>query len=284
MTKRSQIIAVSAAFAIIAAAALFLFTWEKRQHLGKPGVRVIDVPMEGIDVSAAGTNHFVAGAQSIYLPEKVLDYISYPNPVTRLVWDWLPKDTTYGQRIYRDTNGFRIQTMAVLMGKDRTSIHQPQYCVTGTGWRIVSQQQVFVAMDEPLPYELPVMKLKLTQTVHGKNGEEHEIAGVLVYWFVADNQLTADHRQRMWWMARDLLRHGVLQRWAYIVEFSQCRPGDEELTFARISDFIRASVPQYQLTPKLPQVSRAVGARASTPAAIAAALDDRPSSLNSRAH
>jgi hypothetical protein len=281
--KRSQIIAVSAAFAIIAAAALFLFTWEKRQHLGQPGVRVIDVPMQGIDVSAAGTNQFVAGAQSIYLPEKVLDYTSSPNPITRLVWDWLPKDTTYGQRIYRDTNGFRIQTMAVLMGKDRTSIHQPQYCVTGTGWRIASQQQVFVAMNRPVPYELPVVKLKLIQTVHGKNGEEHELAGVLVYWFVADNQLTADHRQRMWWMARDLLRHGVLQRWAYIVQFSQCRPGDEDVTFARISEFIRASVPQYQLAPKVAQVS-SPAATAASPLLLRSAFDPRVATLNSPAH
>src|SRR5687768_12565075 len=106
MTKRSQIMAVGAAFEIIAAAALFLFTWEKRQHLGKPGVRVIDVPMQGIDVSATGTNEFVAGAQSIYLPENVLHYTSDATPVAKLVWDWLPKDTTYGQRLYRDTNGF----------------------------------------------------------------------------------------------------------------------------------------------------------------------------------
>ena len=88
--------------------------------------------------------------------------------------------------------------------------------------------------------------------------QEREAAAVLVYWFVADNQLTADHRQRMWWMARDLLRCGVLQRWAYVLQFSICEPGREETTFARLSEFIRASVPEYQLVPAPPKTMASV--------------------------
>jgi hypothetical protein len=247
--KRHQSIVIAGAVAIIFAATAFLLTWEKRQRLGEPGLRVVDSPIYGIDVSRDATNTFLAGSNSIYLPEKVLDYQSLASPVTKVVWDWLPRDTTYGQRSYRATNGFSIQTMAVLMGKDRTSIHQPQYCVTGSGWRIAAQEETVIAMDRPTSYELPVVKLKLHQIYRDRDGREHEIAGVLVYWFVADAQLTADHRERMWWMARDLLRKGVLQRWAYITQFSVCAPGHEEATFARISEFIRASVPEYQLVP-----------------------------------
>ena len=250
--KGRQSIIIAGAVAIIAAATLFLLTWDKRQRLGEPGVRVVNIPIGGIDISREATNTFVAGTNSIYLPEKVLDYESVASPVTKVVWDWLPRDTTYGQRLYRATNGFGIQTMVVLMGKDRTSIHQPQYCVTGTGWSIASQEETVIAMDHPTPYELPVMKLKLRQTYRRRDGQEREMAGILVYWFVADALLTADHRERMWWMAEDLLRKGVLQRWAYIVQFSVCSPGQEEATFARISEFIRASVPEYQLVPRPP--------------------------------
>jgi hypothetical protein len=247
--KRGQLITVGAAVAIMAAAALFLFTWDKHQRLGKPGVHVVSVPMPGIEESLAATNTFIAGTNSIYLPEKVLSYESQPSPITKVVWDWLPKDTTYGQRIYRNTNGSPIQTMVVLMGKDRTSIHQPQYCLTGAGWQQKSEEQTVIAMDDPSPYELPVMKLNLTKTYRGPDNREHQISGVLVYWFVADNQLTASHRERMWWMARDLVLTGVLQRWAFITQFSVCAPGEEKATFARISEFIRASVPAYQLVP-----------------------------------
>ena len=72
--------------------------------------------------------------------------------------------------------------------------------------------------------------------------------GIYVYWFVADRELTADHLQRMWWMARDLIRQGTLQRWAYVACFSVCLPGQEEATYQRMKEFIAASVPEFQLT------------------------------------
>jgi hypothetical protein len=246
---RTQRITVCAAVAIIALAALFLLTWDKRQRLGTPGVRVVNVPMPGIDDSLPGTNTFVAGTNSIYLPEKVLAYDSYLNPVTKVVWDWLPKDTTYGQRVYTDTNGFQIQTMVVLMGKDRTSIHKPQYCLTGAGWHRKFEEQTVIAMENPSTYQLPVVRMKLTRTYRGADNKERQIAGVLVYWFVADDQLTSSHWRMAGWMARDLMLTGVLHRWAYIIQFSVCEPGQEEATFLRMSEFIRASVPEYQLVP-----------------------------------
>jgi hypothetical protein len=72
---------------------------------------------------------------------------------------------------------------------------------------------------------------------------------VFVYWFVAENQLTANHRQMLWWMGRDLLRTGVLQRWGYVTYFAVCAPGQEEATFLRMSQLISAAVPEFQLTP-----------------------------------
>jgi hypothetical protein len=69
-----------------------------------------------------------------------------------------------------------------------------------------------------------------------------------VYWFVAENQLTADHNQRMWWMARDLMRTGVLQRWAYLACLVVCPPGEDEKSYERVKQFIAEAVPQFQLT------------------------------------
>jgi hypothetical protein len=252
MNRRSRVISIGAA-AIILATAWFLGGWAKRQRLGEPGLRVVASPVYGIEVSREATNTFLVGSNSIYLPEQVMDYQSYPNPITKQVWDWLPKDTTYGQRVYRDTNGFQIYATAVLMRTDRTTIHQPQYCLTGQGWGTVSEEQTTIGMEKPVRYDLPITKMKLRKAYRAQDGQEHEVAAVLVYWFVADNQLTADHRQRMWWMARDLLRSGVLQRWAYVLQFSICQPGEEEATFARLTEFIRASVPEYQLVPERPK-------------------------------
>jgi len=60
--------------------------------------------------------------------------------------------------------------------------------------------------------------------------------------------LTADHGQRWWWMARDLVTKGVLQRWAYVICYSECAAGSEDATYDRLKDFIAASVPEFQVT------------------------------------
>ena len=211
------------------------------QKLGKPGVKVVAEPMLGEGGKVIMTN-------TAWLPPRVLDYESEAVRVPKLVSDWLPKDTTYGHRLYRAPDGFQLDYQLVLMGADRTSLHQPQYCLTGTGWQINSESEASVTIERPRSYELPVKKLLLTMTGKDERGAMVTRRGVFVYWFVADGELTASHRERMWWMARDLLRTGVLQRWAYVICFATCAPGQEEAAFARMKLFIAASVPEHQVT------------------------------------
>jgi hypothetical protein len=54
----------------------------------------------------------------------------------------------------------------------------------------------------------------------------------------------------LWWMPRDLLLHGLLERWAYVSYFSACRPGQEEATYARMKKLIAETVPEFQLVPR----------------------------------
>jgi len=82
-----------------------------------------------------------------------------------------------------------------------------------------------------------------------KDGKPFTYHGIYVYWFVDDHQLTASHGSRMWSMAGELLRTGVLERWAYITCFSVCEPGQEEATYARMQKFIQASVPRFRRFP-----------------------------------
>jgi hypothetical protein len=240
------------ALILVLAGALFLATWQSRHHLGQPGVRVVDEVILGIDDTGGllgSTNTFVAGTNSIYLPEQVANFDSIRQPVSKVVLDWLPADTTYGQRIYTGKDGFRIQANAVLMGTDRTSIHKPEFCLPMQGWQVTAKKLTAIPVNKPRPYELPVMRMDSRQSVKGADGKEQVVASVFVYWFVADKQLTARHGERMWWMARDLLRSGVLQRWAYVTYFSICQPGQEDATYARMRQFITEAVPEFQLTP-----------------------------------
>ena len=168
-------------------------------------------------------------------------------PVSTNVANWLPPDTTYAMRSYGDTIGFRALMTVVLMGRDRTSIHKPEYCLPAQGFRIQKTERKTIPIQEPHAYELPVVKMTGSKELRTTTGQRVQARSLFVYWFVADNQLTADHNERMRWMARDLLTRGLLQRWAYVSCFALCLPGEEDAAYARMEKLIAAAVPQFQL-------------------------------------
>lgn len=230
---------LAAALIIMALTAGALTRVQGLQKLGQPGVRVVAENIYGQDGELVDTN-------SVFLPASLLGGQSRPLPVSKGELVTLPKDTTYGRRGYTAADGFSMMTSVVLMGRDRTSLHKPEYCLPAQGARIRKTERLTVAIPGPQPYDLPVTRILFThQREH--DGRPVEVQGVYVYWFVADGQITDDHNQRMLWMTRDLLTKGTLQRWAYISCYAECAPGGEEATFARMAGLIAAAVPQFQL-------------------------------------
>jgi hypothetical protein len=165
----------------------------------------------------------------------------------------LPADTSFRVRVYKAEDGFFTQVSAVLMGSDRSSIHRPQICMTGQGWAIDSaiSRVEPIHLERPRPYDLPVNKLIATKQFKDAEGKVQSVRGLYVYWFVEAEHYTASSAQWMvWWVPRDLLLNGRLERWAYISYFSACNPGQEEATFERMKKLIAATVPEFQLVPK----------------------------------
>jgi hypothetical protein len=174
-------------------------------------------------------------------------------PIDKLVLDFLPPDTSYGSRGYIAPDKFQVLANVVLMGADRTSLHKPQFCLEGQGWRLdsVPSSQPTITVMSPYQYELPVIKLTASRELT-EGGQKRLYRAVYVYWYVADGEMSASSTgfDRMWLMARDLVKTGVLQRWAYISYFAVCNPGEESAAFERIKKLIAASVPEFQLVPK----------------------------------
>ena len=236
MNKQKWIILI-AALGLMGGAAGLLTRLQSNQKLGRPAVKTTPIP----------------GSQrlQVNLPEHVLDYTSEAIEVDNTTLAWLPQDTSFGQRQYRAPDGFTASVNVVLMGRDRTSLHKTEFCLEGQGWRIdrSASAETKVPLDQPFPYDLPVMKFIANKEVTD-HGQTLHARGVYVFWFVAgDDEYTARHWQRMWWMARDLCRTGVLQRWAMIAYFTVCAPGQEDATFERMKKFIAASAPEFQLVP-----------------------------------
>jgi hypothetical protein len=235
MNKQKWIILVST-LALIGGAATVLAQLRAKQKLGAPAVKTSPLPdPERLQVD---------------LPERVLDYTSEPMEVQKIALDALPRDTSFGQRRYKAPDGFMADLNVVLMGTDRTSLHKPEFCLEGAGWNVdVSRcEATSVHMERPCTYDLPVMKLIARKDIV-QDGQKISLIGIYAYWFVAPNEYTAHHWQRMLWMAEDLLRTGTLQRWAYISCFHYCLPGQEDAAFERMKKMIAASVPEFQLTP-----------------------------------
>jgi hypothetical protein len=220
------------ALALMAGTALTLTRLKANQKLGKPGVKATPIPGQVM--------------MTIDLPERVLDFTSTNMPEPEVVLGYLPKDTSFVERIYHAPDGFWASATIILMGADRTSIHRPDYCLPGQGWTINSKTAVNLAIGGDHPYELPVMKWIIHNSIPTPDGQKQAVSGIYVFWFVADHEQTVDNVQRMWWLARDMVSTGVLQRWAYISYFTVCPPGQEEAAFERVGKLIAASVPEYQ--------------------------------------
>jgi hypothetical protein len=190
------------------------------------------------------------------LPEHVLDYQSEWVEEDELTLNTLPPDTSFGQRRYKGPDGFVLTLNAVLMGTDRTSLHKPQFCLEGQGYHIEQSTETSIHIDQPCSYDLPVVRLVASKEVLN-GGERQIVRAVYVYWFVADDALSASVSgfERMWRMGIHRLSTGVLQRWAYISCLSGCQPGQEAATFERMKQFIAASVPQFQLNPHPSQIA-----------------------------
>lgn len=209
------------------------------QRLGTPGLKLSSEILKDPNGENVGTNSVLMPVVTGYTPET--------DPLPRVMLDLLPPDTVYGQRRYRASDSFWIQSSVVLMGSDRSSIHKPQICLLGQGWKIEKQTPMTLRIEKPFPYDLSIMQIQASKTIRTEDGRERTFSSLFVYWFVSGDQLTADHLDRQWWMARDLLTKGLLQRWAYVTYFAACPPGLEQVTFDRMKNFIVEAVPQFQL-------------------------------------
>jgi hypothetical protein len=235
--SRPQWIALlSIGIVLIVGSASLLGWMQNHQRLGNPGVTTVPLA----DAAPGSLN------VKVELPEWVSVYNSVEEEMDPVVVGALPADTSYGQRLYTAPDGLRIQMTAVLMGMDRTSIHKPQFCLVGAGWTIAREEFTTVPIPEPAPYELPVSRITATRLIEHE-GQQVRLNGVYVYWFVEEHEITARHEDRMMSMARSMVTKGVLQRWAYISCFVQCRPGQEDFVFDRIQRFMASGVPKFQI-------------------------------------
>jgi hypothetical protein len=231
--KNQKWLILVVALVLMAGTACALTWLRENQKLGAPGVKTTPIPGSSLKMN-------------INLPAQVLDFTSSNVPEPEIAVGYFPKDTSYTERFYNSPDGVKIQSTAILMGTDRTSIHRPEYCLPGQGWTIEKKQILDIPIQDNPPYSLKLARWNVSKSIQASNGKTFKIAGLYVYWYVANNEETPDHDKMLEWLTLDLFRTGALQRWAYISYFAECEPGQEDATFEDIKKLITAQVPQFE--------------------------------------
>jgi EpsI family protein len=129
----------------------------------------------------------------------------------------LPKDTEGSRRLFKDKNGHELFCSVVLAGRDVTSIHRPELCLPGQGWRIQNE------FTQPIPVAaapggtLSVMRMNAARSIPLPDGRTVQARSIFVYWFVGKERVTPYHWQRIYWTAKDRVLYNTNHRWAYIL-------------------------------------------------------------------
>jgi hypothetical protein len=235
------------ALGMMAATAGWLGNLRERVNLGAPGVKVDPAGLYGSDGR-------LVTPRRVVLPAAVAGFGSVEVKPAEDELSALPEDTTFGRRFYTNANkSLGVQVSVVLMGRDHTSIHQPQYCLKAQDWTITNTARIELRMDRPYAYDLPAIRLDATLPL--ANGRMAH--GIYIYWFVSGDKITSEEGSRLWSMWKTVLEKGVTERWAYVSYFATCLPGGESATFDLLQRFIKASVPEFQTVSGAPMDSAA---------------------------
>ncbi len=197
------------------------------------------------------------------LPDHVGDLYALPEEITAAELYILPKDTTFARDSYGPIGmphgPLRILCSIILSGAERRSIHRPERCLPGQGWRIDSSH------TESLPLasgrNLEVTALLLEKPVTLQNGMQINRRQYFLYWFVGKGVATPSQTVRILTTYWDMLVNRVNQRWAYVIVAKDIPqswdPNGEspEQTLAELKQFIRDSVPSYMKSEMPPETA-----------------------------
>jgi len=129
----------------------------------------------------------------------------------------LPKDTEGSRRFFKDKNDDELFCSIVLAGRDVTSIHRPELCLPGQGWKIENEYTQAIPVPTAPGGILNVMRMNATRATPLADGRTVQTRSVFTYWFVGKDRVTPYHWQRIFWTAKDRVMHNTNHRWAYIL-------------------------------------------------------------------
>lgn len=149
------------------------------------------------------------------LPSSIGDFWGTDQPVSKSELALLPGDTQFAKKLYKDARGNQVNSQIVLAGGEKRSIHRPEICLPGQGWRIKDRAVLSIPIEGGEPLE--VTRLRISRPITLPNGEETELESYFLYWFVGKDTTTPHHLVRIARTNLDMLLHNTNHRWAYVI-------------------------------------------------------------------
>lgn len=146
----------------------------------------------------------------------------------------LTSDAILSRKFYslnKDEHGFMVS--AVIAGKDRSSLHPPQWCLPGQGYKILNEELLQIKSSNT-SYSVMLMTLHPPDETN-QPGSYNSV--LYAYWFAGYKKETANHLIRLLWTAWDSIIRGKIVRWAYI-SVVYAAPDNREMAKKTLIDFI----------------------------------------------
>jgi hypothetical protein len=144
-------------------------------------------------------------------------------------------------RQYTNAAGSIVTMALVISPPNMNSIHRPQTCILGQGYRIVRQEEIAVPLPDHPPLSLTL--LELSHLTRDPNGHTREIHSFLAYWFMDQRRQTPSHTRLTAHLMWDRLAHGRISRWAYMTLASE-RNVSREKFIEQVNDLVGAAFPE----------------------------------------
>lgn len=185
------------------------------------------------------------------LPSYINGYIGTPAEVSEIEHRILPADTEFVRKNYKDYSPSQNNIFCgiVLSGVSQQSIHRPEVCLRGQGWKITNEENIPIQLESG--HLLTVHNLTIQRSI--KIGDKPvTLTEYNMYWFVGENVTTPSHFRRVFLTSWDRIFHNRAHRWAYVTVSSPITAGlipkglDATQTKALLVDFIRHIVPTFQ--------------------------------------
>lgn len=152
----------------------------------------------------------------------------------------LDPDTMLMRRQYTNSTHGVLALTVVVNPTNANSIHRPQTCIYGQGYRIIRQREVAVPLSAISSMKLTV--LELGRQVRSGGGQTSEAGSYLAYWFIDRNRQTPSHSALTMNLITDRLFRGKVSRWAYVTVSSEWNIS-EQTFLVQLHDLLKNVVP-----------------------------------------